>query len=157
MLGQYYREAHRENGAFWTNPMHPLRRGRRNTFSDASHARSVPWTSPAARINCRSQRSCLSNVTYLPGDCYIYIDYIYARAREQRIFPLLTHWLGVCIFEVHSWKSTMNRNTDRRAKFVIFCLVVLLSVFGSGLGAAVRRSKQQVVKCPSVVTSKKFS
>ena len=51
----------------------------------------------------------------------------------------------------------MNRNTDRRAKFVIFCLVVLLSVFGSGLGAAVRRSKQQVVKCPSVVTSKKFS
>ena len=50
----------------------------------------------------------------------------------------------------------MNRSTDRRATFVIFCLAVLLSVFGSGLGAAVRRSKPLVVKCPSVVGSKKF-
>ena len=49
----------------------------------------------------------------------------------------------------------MNRSTDRRATFVIFCLVVLLSVFGR-LGAAVRRSKPLVVKCPSVVGSKKF-
>ena len=46
----------------------------------------------------------------------------------------------------------MNRSTDRRATFVIFCLVVLLSVFGSGLGAAVRRSKPLVVK-PVVVGS----